>query len=59
MKVIDQELIDEFLAISDKKEIAKILGVEYKILAYNLYKISSEEKYKAFEIKKGMENQEK
>jgi RNA-directed DNA polymerase len=52
MKVIDQELIDEFLAISDKKEIAKILGVEYKILAYNLYKISPEEKYKTFEIKK-------
>ncbi len=41
-----------FLASKTRRELAISLGVEYKILTYNLYKLSDDSKYKTFEIKK-------
>lgn len=44
--------IEKFLAIKTKQDLAACLGVEYKVLAYNLYKLRDEDKYIEFEIKK-------
>ena len=52
MKGIDENTIKDFLDVKTKRELAKILGVEYKTLIYNLYKLKFDEKYNLFEIKK-------
>lgn len=44
--------IQEFLTIETKRELAQVLGIEYKILIYNLYKIPDAKKYLEFEIQK-------
>lgn len=49
MKSITKE---EFLLINTKRGLATSLGVEYKVLAYNLYKLTDDEKYVVFKIKK-------
>ena len=52
MKKIDENIINDFLKISTRRELAKVLGVEYKVLTYNLFKLKLEKKYEVFEIKK-------
>lgn len=52
MKKYDENTIQEFLNISTKRELASALGVEYKVLMYNLYKLTPDEKYNIFDIKK-------
>ena len=44
--------IQEFLTVETKRELAQVLGIEYKILIYNLYKIPDSKKYLEFEIQK-------
>ncbi len=52
MKKIDENIIKNFLDVKTKRELAKILGVEYKTLIYNLHRLKFNEKYTLFEIKK-------
>ena len=52
MKEINKNTIKDFHDVKTKRELAKILGVEYKTLMYNLYKLTFDEKYEVFEIKK-------
>ena len=52
LKIMEETLIDKFLAVKTKRELATCLGVEFKVLAYNLYKLTDEDKYIEFEIKK-------
>lgn len=52
MKKVDEDIIKEFLQISNKRELATQLKVEYKVLMFNLHVLKFEEKYKVFEIKK-------
>jgi RNA-directed DNA polymerase len=49
---MEENRVEKFLAIRNKRELAAFLKVEYKVLAYNLYKLNDDEKYIEFEIKK-------
>jgi len=52
MKKIDEDIKNDFLQISTKRELASQLGVEYKVLMFNLHVLKFEDKYKVFEVKK-------
>lgn len=47
-----QELLDEFLKLQDRDDIAQLLGVTIKQLNFYLYVLPSGKKYKAFTIPK-------
>lgn len=49
---MEESLAQKFLSISSKEDLAEILGVKYSVLVFNLYKLSDEEKYIEFKIKK-------
>jgi len=52
MKKPEETTIQNFLEVTTRRELAQILGVEYKILAFNLYKLTDNVKYIEFEIPK-------
>ncbi|MDD3723556.1 MAG: reverse transcriptase domain-containing protein [Lutibacter sp.] len=43
---------NKFLSIKTKQELSSILGLDYHILTYNLYKLTDDKKYVTFKIKK-------
>src|SRR5690554_3540497 len=51
MQTIENKILN-FLEVKTTRELASVLGVAYKTLMYNLYKLTLEEKYEVFEIKK-------
>jgi RNA-directed DNA polymerase len=52
MKKDLKDVCSDFLHITTRRQLAGVLGVEFKNLAYNLYKLNDDEKYKIFLIKK-------
>ena len=49
---LKDQLKADFFAVETKRQLANVLNVKYKDLAYNLYKLSDDEKYIEFRIKK-------
>jgi RNA-directed DNA polymerase len=47
-----EELADKFRSLSDPRDIAKLLEVDYELLVYYLYKMPHEHRYCVFEIRK-------
>lgn len=52
MKEFDENIIDSFKKAKTERDLAEVLNTPYKILKYNLYVLSDEQKYNVFEIKK-------
>lgn len=52
MEDFDANILNTFLEVKTDRSLASVLNTPYKNLIYNLYKLSDEEKYKIFEIRK-------
>ena len=52
MKKQDKLKLESFSKIVSRRELAKALEIEYKVLTYNLYRIEESNKYTEFEITK-------
>lgn len=52
MEDFDVDILNTFLEVKTDRSLASVLNTPYKNLIYNLYKLSDEEKYKVFEIRK-------
>lgn len=49
---MEEDILEVFLSVKTRQDLAKCLGVEYEELAHILYKLKDENKYREFEIKK-------
>lgn len=49
---MNEEIVIRFLSCKTKRNLADALSVSFKILCYNLYVLSEDERYKVFSVKK-------
>ena len=52
LKESPEALREQFLSLTTAREVAKLLDIEYRRLAYHIYIVSPAKRYKAFELPK-------